>query len=492
MQAVDTIIIGGGLTGLATALHLHRGEREFLLVEKDTFLGGRMHSLQVDGYTIDTGFQISLSSYPELRALCDPFSDLGARAFASGARVLVPTSHQPRHQPLDLYNPLLHPTKAWNTVSSMRHLRVRPTDIMGVMRLIAEAVIYPASALPKSGPTQSVEGHLLRIFHNSPFYTSVIAPFLEGVLLRELTDQTDAREDQGEEILRASPASVLHNLLPYFIFGKALLFNGGAAALPRFLSGSLPKESVRLGACCRKIEMTNEGASTPDSYRVTIQEGRSSYVVTARRVVVACTLPTILPLLETLLTPTESLGGLSSHQLSLRQLPPYNRTSHTYYLASDTPPYSEPLLVLNGGQQGVVNHVAVLTNVQPSYAPPGKHLIAVCTRRAASFDEIISECYQLFAQLFRGADGGADGGVDGGVNSAQKSPNASLSLAPKLTPVAERIVKNSLPEFPLVPSKAGFIRHLGVYLAGDATTYGSQNGALLAGRRVAESILSES
>jgi phytoene dehydrogenase-like protein len=337
---------------------------------------------------------------------------------------------------------------------------------MGVMRLIAEAVICPASA-----PIQSVEKHLLRIFGNSPFYSSVVAPFLEGVLLRDLADLEGANNEQEKNLLSSSPASVLHNLLPYFIFGKALLFDGGASALPRFLSGSLPKESVRLGSYCSKIEMTHERLSPADPYRVTIQEGSSSYVVTARRVVVASTLPTVLPLLETISAPTESSGGLPLHKL-----PPYNRTSHTYYLSSDTPPYSEPLLLLNGGPQGIVNHVAVLTNVQPSYAPHGKHLIAVCTRRAASFEEVISECYQLFA----------------GVDSAQRYPSAPLSLARKLAPVAERVIKSSLPEFTLAPAEAGFIRHLGVYLAGDATTYGSQNGALLAGRRVAESILSES
>ncbi|MFM7493895.1 MAG: FAD-dependent oxidoreductase, partial [Acidimicrobiaceae bacterium] len=45
------------------------------------------------------------------------------------------------------------------------------------------------------------------------------------------------------------------------------------------------------------------------------------------------------------------------------------------YFSADTPPTQEKFVVLDGTGQGPVLNAAVLSNVAPSYAPPGKHLI---------------------------------------------------------------------------------------------------------------------
>ncbi|MEJ5998472.1 phytoene desaturase family protein [Corynebacterium sp. H130] len=49
------IIIGGGIAGLATAALLADAGAEVTLLEKNSELGGRAGSLQVDGFTFDTG-----------------------------------------------------------------------------------------------------------------------------------------------------------------------------------------------------------------------------------------------------------------------------------------------------------------------------------------------------------------------------------------------------------------------------------------------------
>lgn len=51
----DTIIIGGGIAGLAAALRLrHRGDR-VLVLEKNTYVGGKMNAYHSNGYRWDTG-----------------------------------------------------------------------------------------------------------------------------------------------------------------------------------------------------------------------------------------------------------------------------------------------------------------------------------------------------------------------------------------------------------------------------------------------------
>ena len=49
------IIIGGGLGGLATAIHLARAGRRVLLLEKNERVGGKLNIVSECGYTFDTG-----------------------------------------------------------------------------------------------------------------------------------------------------------------------------------------------------------------------------------------------------------------------------------------------------------------------------------------------------------------------------------------------------------------------------------------------------
>lgn len=51
---VDTLILGGGLTGLSTAYHLEKtGRTDYLLVEQNGHFGGLCASEQIDGFTFD-------------------------------------------------------------------------------------------------------------------------------------------------------------------------------------------------------------------------------------------------------------------------------------------------------------------------------------------------------------------------------------------------------------------------------------------------------
>lgn len=51
----DAIVIGGGISGLMSALVLSKHGNRVLLLEKDDVVGGNCRSYQVDGYTVDTG-----------------------------------------------------------------------------------------------------------------------------------------------------------------------------------------------------------------------------------------------------------------------------------------------------------------------------------------------------------------------------------------------------------------------------------------------------
>lgn len=54
-EKYDAIVIGGGISGLLSALVLSKHGNRVLLFEKDDTVGGNCRSYQVDGYTVDTG-----------------------------------------------------------------------------------------------------------------------------------------------------------------------------------------------------------------------------------------------------------------------------------------------------------------------------------------------------------------------------------------------------------------------------------------------------
>jgi phytoene dehydrogenase-like protein len=55
MADYDTIVVGGGISGLLSALVLSKQGKKVLVLEKDEIVGGNCNSYMVDGFQVDTG-----------------------------------------------------------------------------------------------------------------------------------------------------------------------------------------------------------------------------------------------------------------------------------------------------------------------------------------------------------------------------------------------------------------------------------------------------
>ena len=80
------VIVGAGIAGLSAARTLIDGGHTVELIESSDRVGGRVASDRIDGFTIDRGFQVYLSAYPEGPRFLD-LRALELRAFRPGALV---------------------------------------------------------------------------------------------------------------------------------------------------------------------------------------------------------------------------------------------------------------------------------------------------------------------------------------------------------------------------------------------------------------------
>jgi protoporphyrinogen oxidase len=55
MEKVDYIVIGSGIAGLHTAYRLSQQDKKVLVLEKESYIGGRMSSHEIDGNFVDFG-----------------------------------------------------------------------------------------------------------------------------------------------------------------------------------------------------------------------------------------------------------------------------------------------------------------------------------------------------------------------------------------------------------------------------------------------------
>lgn len=320
----DVVVVGAGLAGLAAARVVQDAGRSVALLEAADAPGGRVRSDHVSGFTLDRGFQVLLTAYPEVTRQLDGAA-LDLREFDPGARVWTGrrmcTLGDPVRRPGQLWSSAVAPVgsvvdKARVALLLHRLRRAQPT------RLLRGHDISTAAALAELGFSPRLIQRFLR-------------PLLGGI---QLDLELSGSRRMSDMVLRT------------LAVGASAVPANGMQAIPDQLAARLAPGVLRLETPVVAVE--------PGVVR--LADGRQ---VTAGRVVVATEGPAAAHLLH----------GQAGTQAVLDR---GSRAAACVWFSAPRSPAPGRSIILDGTGQGPVANVTVMSDIAPTYAPPGRALVA--------------------------------------------------------------------------------------------------------------------
>jgi len=413
------VVVGAGLAGLACARALHRADVSVIVLEASDGVGGRVRTDRVESdagvYLIDRGFQVYLTAYPEGRRVLRTF-ELGLRGFVPGAMVRFEGRFWRMADPL---------RAPWRLPGMLRSPLLTALDIPALALL--DTRLRLSSEERCWGATEQTTEELLRDAGISArAIDRFFRPFFGGVFL-DRSLKTSARKFRATYRM--------------FSRGHAALPASGMQAIADQLATGLALSTVRTGQIVSRIGLGE----------VTLDSGA---IIDASAVVVATD------------------GGTAARLVHGMSAPGWKSTASISY-AAEIPPSREPILYLDGDGTGPANHVAVISNVQPGYAPAGRSLISasvVAPHDRSPRGSLLEQ--RVRAQLREWFGSQVDGWSHIRTDYIEHAlPNED---APAL----------ASPQRPVVTDATG------VFVAGDHIDNASIDGALKSGRRAAEAVLS--
>lgn len=337
-----TVIIGGGLAGLACAVRLQRAGIDAIVLESSDRLGGRCGSDRDAGLTLDRGFQVFLDSYPDAAEMLD-LHRLDLRPFAPGAMIRIGDRFwrfaDPFREPSSALSTFFSPVASLG--DKLRVAKLRQT-------LLSDTFARPAA---ENIPTIA---YLREVGFSDQIIDRFFRPFYGGVFL-----------ERG----LGTSSRVFDFTFRMFARGNAALPARGMQAIADQLADQLRPKSVRLNTPVASIE----GSA------VRLASGES---IVARAIVVATDV------------------DVASRLLGV-PMPRHGRWVGTtcVYFTADRSPVGGPILALGTDEADLINHVCVPTDVCPEYATSGQSLIS-CTALGVGHENIESRAREQLTRWY--------------------------------------------------------------------------------------------
>jgi phytoene dehydrogenase-like protein len=223
------VIIGAGIAGLTCAKYLKDRGIEATVLEASNGVGGRVRTDMVDGFTLDRGFQVLLTSYPEARKLLD-YKALHLQSLPSGARI----------RQGDRFFVMPNPLKNPSTVFEALFAPVGSLwDKLSVLRLSRRLKNAPEPTSNKTPDAQTTHTYLKEFGYSDTIINRFFKPFFRGVFLEK-----DLKTD----------AHFFKFLFSQFAKGDVAVPEKGMQAIAAQIAAHLSPHQLRLNTPVQKIE----------------------------------------------------------------------------------------------------------------------------------------------------------------------------------------------------------------------------------------------
>lgn len=335
-------IIGAGIAGLTCAKYLKDKGIEALILEASDEVGGRVRTNIVNGYKLDRGFQVLLTSYPEAKQLLD-YDALRLNPIPSGARI------RNGNEFFTMPNPLK------NFSSAPQALLSPVGGLIDKFKVLQLNFATRDADEPDSRSGESTISFLKDFGYSQTMLDRFFIPFFRGVFLDE-----EMRTD----------SALFKFLYSQFSHGDVVIPENGMQAIPEQIKSCLSPEQIRLNT---KVEEIVGG-------KVYLGDGE---VIESDLIVVATD------------------AQMSAKLLGEESKTPFNGTTCLYFESDSSLDLDgEPFLIINSNKDELIDHILPVSDTMPSFAPSGKTLISVNVvgNEEVAEQEIISELANWFGQ----------------------------------------------------------------------------------------------
>jgi len=312
------VIVGGGITGLQAARILQTKGIDFTLIEKSSSLGGRVQSEVFQGFTLDHGFQVLQTAYPEVQQSLQ-LTKWDLSYFQSGAYVFQNGKFKPFINPLK--SPFLF----------LKNVDASGANIYDYAKLAWIWIKTLGSISPLSSDSETTSELISRYRFSEKFQRVFLRPFFTGIYLDESL---------------SPPASLFFYYMKQFLEGKTALPKHGIGDIVLDLASEIPNEKVRTGVSVVGIKEKSLQLSNGETLDFDL-------LILATDPKHACELLHV---------------DFPTHT---------NFSSKTFYFSlNKSLETSMPLIHLMPFNSSPLLHFSCLSQVNSSLAPEGKHLIS--------------------------------------------------------------------------------------------------------------------
>ena len=310
----QSIIIGGGLAGLACAYKMQQEKHEFLVIEKSDRLGGRVGSIYEDKFIFDVGFQVYNTAYSNTNSLLD-LNEIDLNFFKPGARVHDGKHFQIISDPMRDLGQLL--SSLFSSLSSF-------SDKIKILLLKYELSNYSIDN------DYQEDCSTFEYLQGKGFSDKIIdlffRPFFAGIFLEKKIETS---------------SKFFKYVFSNFSRGLAALPSNGMQAIPDFISKNIRDDLIMYNSRVIRIKDNN-----------TI----------------------VLDNSEEIKADTIILTG-DSHELLGTKPTQYNSVTNLYFSSSIIPEFGSYIHLFPKDE--MINNVAFLSSISTAYSPTSKSLISV-------------------------------------------------------------------------------------------------------------------